>query len=144
MRKYKIITVEDTLELCVDSLRKLGYNIQPMKVRSALTKTSAEMTRAGVVRVKSLKSAMGHRNMNIIKEFEKVRDIPYRIPLFPEEPDECCTGKAEMLFKVFKKGGYEARYRLCTFRWNSLNLPKEIQKVPHDDNSSHTYLEIKM
>jgi len=102
------------------------------------------MIRARAVVGKSLKSAMGHRNMNIIKEFEKVRDIPYRIPLFPEEPDECCTGKAEMLFKVFKKGGYEARYRLCTFRWNSLNLPKEIQKVPHDDNSSHTYLEIKI
>ena len=43
MRKYKIITVEDTLELCVDSLRKLGYNIQPMKVRSALTKGGSEL-----------------------------------------------------------------------------------------------------
>ena len=36
MRKYRIITVEDTLEIPVDSLRKLGYNIQPMKVRAAL------------------------------------------------------------------------------------------------------------
>ena len=36
MRKYRIITVEDTLELPTDYLRKLGYNIQPLKVRAAL------------------------------------------------------------------------------------------------------------
>ena len=44
MRKYRIITIEDTLELPVDSLRDLGYNIQPMKVRSALAKTGAEVS----------------------------------------------------------------------------------------------------
>lgn len=36
MRKYRIISVEDTLELPTESFRKLGYNIQPMKVRAAL------------------------------------------------------------------------------------------------------------
>lgn len=36
MRKYRLITLEDTLELPVDSLRKFGYNIQPLKVRAAL------------------------------------------------------------------------------------------------------------
>jgi hypothetical protein len=82
--------------------------------------------------------------MNIIKEFQKVRDIPYRIPLSPEESDECCSGKADMLFKTFKQNGYDVRYRLCTFRWSSIDLPKEIQDTPHDDDSSHTYLEIKI
>ena len=43
MRKYRIITIEDTLELPTGSLRKLGYNIQPMKVAAALTKGSAEV-----------------------------------------------------------------------------------------------------
>tara|TARA_Y100000034_G_C6900257_1_gene416110 strand:+ start:123 stop:2390 length:2268 start_codon:yes stop_codon:yes gene_type:complete len=43
MRKYRIITVEDTEELPVDALRKMNYNIQSMKVRSALTKATAEM-----------------------------------------------------------------------------------------------------
>ncbi|MFH1053905.1 MAG: ATPase, T2SS/T4P/T4SS family [Candidatus Woesearchaeota archaeon] len=43
MRKYRIITIEDTLELPTTSLRKLGYNIQPMKVASALAKNSAEV-----------------------------------------------------------------------------------------------------
>ncbi|MDO8667815.1 MAG: hypothetical protein Q7K35_01820 [bacterium] len=82
--------------------------------------------------------------MSIIKEFEKVRDIPYRIPLSLEEPDECCTGKAEKLFKILKRGGYDVIYRLCTFRWSDLNLPKEIQGVSHDDESSHTYIEINV
>lgn len=43
MRKYRIITIEDTLELPVDSLRRLGYNIQPMKVASAMTKGTNEV-----------------------------------------------------------------------------------------------------
>ncbi|MBM3199608.1 hypothetical protein FJZ53_01635 [Candidatus Woesearchaeota archaeon] len=43
MRKYRIITVEDTLELPTEALRKLGYNIQPMKVRSALMAGGTEV-----------------------------------------------------------------------------------------------------
>lgn len=43
MRKYRIITIEDTLELPVRSLRKLGYNIQPMKVRAALAAGGTEL-----------------------------------------------------------------------------------------------------
>ncbi|MFH2028922.1 MAG: type II/IV secretion system ATPase subunit, partial [Nanoarchaeota archaeon] len=43
MRKYRIITIEDTLELPVTSLRELGYNIQHMKVGSAMTKGTAEV-----------------------------------------------------------------------------------------------------
>jgi len=43
MRKYRVITIEDTLELPTSSLRKLGYNIQPMKVAAALTKGSVEI-----------------------------------------------------------------------------------------------------
>lgn len=44
MRRYRIITVEDTLELPTNSLRKLGFNIQPMKVASALAQGSSEMS----------------------------------------------------------------------------------------------------
>ncbi len=43
MRKYRIITIEDTLELPTGSLRKLGYNIQSMKVASAMTKGTTEV-----------------------------------------------------------------------------------------------------
>jgi len=44
MRKYRVITIEDTLELPTVALRKLGYNIQPMKVASAMSKNSAEVS----------------------------------------------------------------------------------------------------
>jgi type IV secretory pathway ATPase VirB11/archaellum biosynthesis ATPase len=43
MRRYRIITIEDTLELPVDDLRRLGFNIQPMKVASALSKGQSEV-----------------------------------------------------------------------------------------------------
>ncbi len=50
MRRYRIMTVEDTLELPVRSLRELGYNIQSMKVASALAKKSSEMDAADGIR----------------------------------------------------------------------------------------------
>jgi len=44
MRKYRIITIEDTLELPGEGLRKLGYNIQQMKVAAAMTKATSEVS----------------------------------------------------------------------------------------------------
>lgn len=44
LRKYRIITVEDTLELPVAYLRKIGYNIVSMKVRSAIVGEATEMS----------------------------------------------------------------------------------------------------
>jgi len=43
MRKYRILTVEDTMELPTEAMRSLGYNIQPMKVMSALSKGGNEI-----------------------------------------------------------------------------------------------------
>ena len=37
MRRYRIITIEDTLEIPNESLRKLGYNIETLKVGSSLS-----------------------------------------------------------------------------------------------------------
>ncbi len=42
--KYRIIVIEDSLELPVESLRKLDYDILRMKVRSALLKTTTEVS----------------------------------------------------------------------------------------------------
>ena len=50
MRKYRIITVEDTLELPTTPLRNLGYNIQPMKVASALTSGTTEVSASEGIR----------------------------------------------------------------------------------------------
>jgi len=44
MPKYRIIVLEDTLELPVDALRKLGYDILRMKVRAALLKETTEIS----------------------------------------------------------------------------------------------------
>ena len=41
--KYRMIVLEDVMELPVDALRKLNYNILRMKVRSALLKTTSEV-----------------------------------------------------------------------------------------------------
>jgi len=42
--RYRIIVIEDTLELPVESLRKLNYDILRMKVRSALLQGSTEVS----------------------------------------------------------------------------------------------------
>ena len=44
LRRYRIITIEDTLELPGRALRELGYNIQQMKVASALAKGTTEVS----------------------------------------------------------------------------------------------------
>jgi len=43
MRRYRVITIEDTLELPTGALRDMGYNIQSMKVAAALTKGTSEV-----------------------------------------------------------------------------------------------------
>ena len=80
--------------------------------------------------------------MSLISSFDSIRDIPYRIALKWGEEDNCCSGKHEKLFNLLTKQGYKVRYRVCIFLWISLNLPKELETIPHDDNCTHTYLEI--
>jgi type IV secretory pathway ATPase VirB11/archaellum biosynthesis ATPase len=43
MRKFRIVTVEDTLELPVTQLRNIGYNIERMKSRSVITRIESEL-----------------------------------------------------------------------------------------------------
>jgi len=43
MPKFRVIVVEDTLELPADALRKIGYDILRMKVRSALVSGTTEV-----------------------------------------------------------------------------------------------------
>jgi len=44
MPNHRVIVIEDSLELPVESLRKLNYDILRMKVRSALLKTTTEVS----------------------------------------------------------------------------------------------------
>ncbi|MBW2973656.1 Flp pilus assembly complex ATPase component TadA [Candidatus Woesearchaeota archaeon] len=41
--KYRIITIEDTQELPINAYKKLGYDLLPLKVRSALLKEGMEL-----------------------------------------------------------------------------------------------------
>ncbi|MEE9323030.1 MAG: type II/IV secretion system ATPase subunit [Candidatus Aenigmarchaeota archaeon] len=41
--KVRIVTIEDTLELPVDHLRNLGYNVESLKSRSVITRVESEM-----------------------------------------------------------------------------------------------------
>ncbi len=50
MRRYRVITIEDTFELPTISMRKMGYNIQPLKVASALAKGSGEVSATDGIR----------------------------------------------------------------------------------------------
>ncbi|MEK6933806.1 MAG: type II/IV secretion system ATPase subunit [Nanoarchaeota archaeon] len=50
MSKYRTIVIEDTLELNIDSMRKLGYDILRMKVRSALVEGTTEVEAAEGIR----------------------------------------------------------------------------------------------
>jgi len=43
MRKFRIVVQEDTLELPVDQLRQLGYNIERLKSRSVITRVETEL-----------------------------------------------------------------------------------------------------
>lgn len=74
--------------------------------------------------------------------FETERDIPFRIPLSISEINNCCAGKNIRLKQALETLGIPVRSRICWFRWSDLKLPKELQDIPHTDESSHLYLEI--
>jgi hypothetical protein len=76
-----------------------------------------------------------------IDYFYLIRDIPYRIPLYPGDEDDCCNGKHLRLYAHLKEIGLEARFRECTFYWNNLNLPEKLLKIPHQEECEHIYLE---
>ncbi|MEK7549815.1 MAG: hypothetical protein AAB519_02440 [Patescibacteria group bacterium] len=80
----------------------------------------------------------------LVKTFESIRDIPYSIPLAYGETDHCCSGKNKLLKEYLESQGYEARFRVCSFRWDSIKLPKEVTAVEHNNDSTHAYLEVKI
>lgn len=80
--------------------------------------------------------------MNIISIFNIIRDIPYEIPIKINDDDKCCNWK-HILFKlILEKLWYKVRFRVCSFYWDSLNLPKELININHKNYSTHVYLEV--
>ena len=78
----------------------------------------------------------------LIDSYKNIRDIPYRIPLNINEEDNCCSGKMIRMKKFFDTHYYISRYRICRFRWSDIQLPEKILKIPHEDNSTHVYIEL--
>ncbi len=50
MRKFRVITIEDTMELPTESFKEIGYNILPLKVRSAIVGSKSEMSASDGIR----------------------------------------------------------------------------------------------
>ncbi|OFY50869.1 MAG: hypothetical protein A2W85_10265 [Bacteroidetes bacterium GWF2_41_31] len=80
--------------------------------------------------------------MKIIDHFNKIRDIPYAIPLSSSDEDCCCNGKVRKLKELLEQEGYRVRYRVCTFCWSDLSIPEEILNLQKDDIATHVYLEV--
>jgi len=50
MKKYRIVTVEDTLELPIRRMRELGFNIERLKSRSVITQVETELPTEEAIR----------------------------------------------------------------------------------------------
>lgn len=50
MKKHRIVTVEDTLELPIPQMKQLGYNIERMKSRSVITQVENELSADEAIR----------------------------------------------------------------------------------------------
>lgn len=78
----------------------------------------------------------------LVREFRRIRDLPYRIPLLPQDIDQSCVGKNK-LFKAFlEQNGVPVRWRVCRFSWSDLPLPETVKAFPHLDEATHAYLEV--
>jgi hypothetical protein len=77
-----------------------------------------------------------------VEYFRFVRDIPFRLPMSADEPDYTCVGKHIVLKALLSSLGFEVRYATCEWLWSSLDLPKSLKEIPHDDSCGHVYLEV--
>lgn len=74
--------------------------------------------------------------------FERARDIPYRLALSADETNHSCVGKHQQFKEELEKRGYQVRWVEMAFRWSDLPIPQEILALPHDDDTTHAYLEV--
>lgn len=82
--------------------------------------------------------------MNIIKKFEEIRDIPFRLPLSVDETLCNCLWKAIMLKRILTDNWYFSRYRVCEFNRSDLSIPQDILIKHWISISEHVYLEMHM
>ncbi len=80
--------------------------------------------------------------MNKIAIFNQIRNKPYHIST-EGESGSACTEKSLQLIKELNKLGLQARLIVGFMKWSRLKLPEELTNIPHDDDSSHAFVEIK-
>ncbi len=80
--------------------------------------------------------------MNLIEIFNNVRDIPYELPTNINNKNNSCLGKHRKLKSLLEKEGIKARYKICSYLWNSMNLPENVLSLIENDEATHLYLEI--
>ena len=81
-------------------------------------------------------------NNEIIKIFNEVRNIPFRIAL--SKDDECldCAGKSIILRKKLEEIGVKTRFAVCYFYWINMGFPDDVNKISHDKDCTHTFVEV--
>lgn len=73
--------------------------------------------------------------------FRFVRDIPYYIAVGNEQDYSCAT-KPIMLERLLTLLGLRCQRILCKFAWGSLELPRRILSIPHDEMDTHEFLRV--
>lgn len=81
---------------------------------------------------------------NLIKYFEKIRDLKYNIPLFFNEEAYNCSSKNKLLKEFLEENWYKVNYVVCIFYWEDLDLPENILNIQHTKDSMHVYLEVNL
>lgn len=82
--------------------------------------------------------------MDLISTFNKIRDIPLRMPESTGDENNTCWGKHRKLFILLNQAGLKVRYRVCEFSWSEQNFPKNILALPHEDKDNHLFLEAEI
>ncbi len=77
-----------------------------------------------------------------VRFFEFVKNIPYKIGLYPDDPDYCCSSKAAILEKLLQGVGLQTRQIICTFDWDETTIPANILSLPRDEGETHLYLQV--
>ena len=80
----------------------------------------------------------------LIKEFNRIRDLKYSIPLFFGDKNYNCSVKNNLLKEFLEKEWYKVNFRVCNFYWEDLDLPENILKIQHTKKSMHVYLEVEI
>lgn len=74
--------------------------------------------------------------------FAFIRDIPYKIALFPDEQGYSCAVKTTMLGQLLQGLGLKTRRIICAFDWDETPLPSDVLALPRNEGEKHMFLQV--